>query len=268
MSNCKSNNRCNKFWVLILLLLFSFALITPAKVYAQEARLYWQNVTEMSPQGDFTLGLSGEVPTTVSAFEFVITYDAEQIEFLDYNFLISGMNSGIDDSVPGALTFTADGANLAEGSYDFANLNFKMKVAGESSVTLARSYFISGNGDEIPATMMLSQGVSLASLESPESSISTESTVPSSSSTGESGATTSVSSSSTSAGQTVSTSVTETSKKSSESEAEKKGSSAGLKFALILGSLVLVGLIYLILKLPRNTKNTKNTKNIRKRPRN
>ncbi len=242
------------FWkslpsAMIIALFLCLTIITPFRVFASGARLSWQNVGEINAQGDFTLGLSGEVPTSVSSFEFVITYDADQIEYMDYSFLIDGMNSGVDDSVPGAITFTADGGSLGEGAYDFANFNFKMKVAGDSSVTLARSFFTTVNGEEIPATMMLSHEVSLANLETTPTSTTA---VTSSSSAGASSTSTKATvSSQTKAGETT-VAKPESESSTTATSDKNEGSNLGVKLALLLGSLILIGLIFLILRLPRN----------------
>lgn len=228
-----------------LIIILSAVFSKPYLIHAQQAALDWQTVSEANAEGEFTLALSGNVPTTVVAFEFVITFDEKQVSFIESEVLPAGMKLGVEESSPGLIKLVAEGGNLSEGRYDFANVSFKMNNPGNAVITLARSTFRTADDEQLPATMMRSHKVSYTA--QPSTTASSASTFPSTSTV----VTTPSESNGSSTIQT-DTSVS-TSASASSSSAEQPAGDSGLsvKLALLLGSIVLIALIVLVLKLPK-----------------
>ena len=238
------------FSCLLLVLIFLIStFLQPNLIYAQQATLDWQTISEPNAEGQFTLALSGNVPTTVVAFEFVITFDENQVSFIDAEVLPAGMNLGVDESTPGLIKLVAEGGNLDEGRYDFTNASFKMKNPGDAVITLARSTFRTADDEQLPATMMRSHEVSYS--PQPSTTASSSSTVPSTSAV----VTTPSESNGSSTIQTITSVSTSASATSSSAEQPAGDSGLSVKLALLLGSIVLIALIILILKLPKGKSN-------------
>lgn len=253
MSHSTQNIRTRQRMTVMLFAVLLFLSIFTGKLFAQQVRLDWQTVADVNPQGEFTLALAGDVPATVTAFEFVITYDSAQVSYSDYALQVAGMNATVNDDGAGTLTLRAEGDALAEGYYNFVNLSFRSLAAGNAAVTLARSSFVSTSGQTIPATMMLSHQIYYQGAEitvSETTTAASASTVASSASTLVSQ--TAVTSTAVSSGNSpVSSMLTNTSQ--GNAEQEESGSGSGLKIFLLLASVVVLALILLILKLQRDS---------------
>lgn len=239
----------------LIIFSLSFCLSPVHLLHAQQAVLSWQAEQTPDAEGVFTLLLSADLPTAVTDAQVVVTFDEAQVAYLDYELLVSGLESSIDTSEAGLLSLAASGATLDAGNVNLVKFRFKMKAAGSAEITLARSRFTSTNGERVPATMMLGQSVDYTPVETSAASSDTSSSTQASSE----GKTQNTNTSATKTQNSSQTQSADTSL-STESGAigkdEETGSGLGTKLALLMGSLVLAGLIFLILKLSRNNSNS------------